>query len=130
MNVGVPTGLAANSDTVTPPMPVASAVVPSLVTAAVPDWLDDVPPDELAAPFGGDGADGTVLGGAGGPTAGAVGVTEFEAPDGDPVPTPLTAATVNVYAVPLLRPVTLSVVAAELKLCALPAVDPTDGVTT
>jgi hypothetical protein len=43
------------------------------------------------------------------PMAGApgtvVGVTLFEAADADPVPTELVAFTVNVYAVPLVRPV-------------------------
>ncbi len=35
----------------------------------------------------------------------AAGVTAFDVLDGDPVPTALVAVTVNVYAVPLVRPV-------------------------
>ena len=35
------------------------------------------------------------------------GVTLLEAPDGEPVPTALVAVTVNVYAVLLVRPVTV-----------------------
>jgi len=37
----------------------------------------------------------------------AFGVTEFEAADAWPVPAPLVAVTVNVYAVPFVRPVTM-----------------------
>ena len=40
--------------------------------------------------------------------SGAVaGVTLFEAADADPVPTAFVAVTVNVYAVPLVRPITV-----------------------
>jgi hypothetical protein len=42
------------------------------------------------------GASGTVIG-----------VTEFDATDGEPVPTSLVAVIVNVYGVPFVRPVTL-----------------------
>jgi hypothetical protein len=38
------------------------------------------------------------------------GVTVFEAVEAAPVPMTLVAATVNVYAVPLVRPVTVAVV--------------------
>ena len=38
------------------------------------------------------------------------GVTEAEAAESAPVPTPLIAATLNVYAVPFARPVTLELV--------------------
>jgi hypothetical protein len=41
------------------------------------------------------------------PTGAAVGVTAFDAADAVPVPTELVAFTVNVYAVPLVRPVTV-----------------------
>jgi hypothetical protein len=35
------------------------------------------------------------------------GVNEFDALEADPVPVPFVAVTVNVYAVPLVRPVTV-----------------------
>lgn len=56
-NVGVPTGSEENWDTVTPPIPVASTVVPSLVAVAVPLWVLDDPLVELVAPVGGGGGD-------------------------------------------------------------------------
>jgi hypothetical protein len=68
----------------------------------------------------------TLVGGPGGPT----GVTLFDAAEAAPVPTLLIAATVNVYAVPLVRAVTVWVVAVELKVVALCAVVPMYGVTT
>ena len=37
------------------------------------------------------------------------GITEFDGLDGDPVPTPFVAVTVNVYEVPFVRPVTVHV---------------------
>jgi hypothetical protein len=37
----------------------------------------------------------------------ALGVTEFDAAEAGPGPTPLVAMTVNVYAVPLVRPITV-----------------------
>ena len=37
----------------------------------------------------------------------AAGVTEFDSADASPVPAPLVAVTVKLYAVPLLRPVTM-----------------------
>lgn len=52
-------------------------------------------------------ADGEV--GASGTVAG---VTEFEAFEEDPVPAAFVAVTVNVYAVPLVRPMTMAVVVA------------------
>ena len=61
----------------------------------------------------------------------AVGVTAFEAADAGPVPTALVAATLNVYAVPLVRPVTLAVVAGGLPVTVVGvcAVVPMNGVT-
>ena len=61
--------------------------------------------------------------------AGAVGATGVTAPDGaeaGPLPTPLVAVTMKVYAVPLVRPVTLAVVCGGVPLttagvCATPA---------
>ncbi len=44
-----------------------------------------------------------MVGAPGAPT----GVTEFEAAEAAPVPTPLVAVTVKVYAVPLVRPLTV-----------------------
>ena len=44
------------------------------------------------------------------PAAGAEGVTEFEGADGREEPAGLVAVTVNVYAVPLVNPVTVEVV--------------------
>jgi hypothetical protein len=66
--------------------------------------------------------------------AGAVapaGVTAEEAAEAGPVPTALVADTVNVYAVPLVRPVTVAVVAGGLPLTVVGvwAVEPTNGVT-
>src|SRR5438270_7423851 len=43
---------------------------------------------------------------------GAVGVTLLEGAEAAPVPTALVAVTVNVYVVPLVRPVTVAVVGA------------------
>jgi hypothetical protein len=62
----------------------------------------------VACPFPGvadtfDGAAGTVAAG--------VGVTEFDAADGDPVPTAFVAVTVNVYAVPFASPAIVTPVA-------------------
>ena len=45
---------------------------------------------------------------------GALGVTEFEADEAEPVPAALVAVTVNVYAVPLVRPVTVIGLVAEV----------------
>lgn len=42
-----------------------------------------------------------------GAPGGPVGVTEFEAPEATPVPALFVAFTVKVYAVPLLKPLTL-----------------------
>ncbi len=59
------------------------------------------------------------------------GVTEFEAADGLPVPIVLMAATVNVYALPLVSPVTVCVVFVEVNVRAVWAVVPLRyGVTT
>ena len=46
------------------------------------------------------------------------GVTLFEAADGGPVPIALVAVTVNVYAVPLVRPVT--VIGLEVPVAVIP----------
>jgi hypothetical protein len=56
------------------------------------------------------------------------GVTVVEAADAAPVPTALTAATVNVYAVPLMRPETVAIRALPT-VTAVPAAAPTWGVT-
>src|ERR1700687_6300943 len=67
----------------------------------------------------------TLVGAPGGPS----GVTLFDCAEAVPVPTLLMAATVNVYAVPLARPVTIWVVAVELNVVAVWAVAPMYGVT-
>jgi hypothetical protein len=53
------------------------------------------------------GVDGSIAG----PGGGVFGVTAFDAADAGPGPTPFVAVTVNVYAVPLVSPVTVVVVA-------------------
>ena len=63
--------------------------------------------------------------GAPGTVAGATGVTLFDAVDGGPVPMPLLALTVNVYAVPLVSPLTLIDVHGALHV---PVIDPGDEV--
>ncbi len=50
--------------------------------------------------------------GAPGTVAAGTGVTAVEGNDAAPVPTPLVAVTVNVYGVPLVRPVTFAEVPA------------------
>jgi hypothetical protein len=64
-------------------------------------------------------------------TVGPVGVTEFEGSEGAPVPTALVAVTVNVYAVPFVRPVTVVLVAGgdPVTVFGVCAVDPMYGVT-
>jgi hypothetical protein len=59
------------------------------------------------------------------------GVTAFDSADSEPVPTALVAVTRNVYAVPLVNPVTVVVVAGGLPVTVLGAcaVVPTYGVT-
>jgi hypothetical protein len=57
------------------------------------------------------------------------GVTGAEAAESTPVPTALIAATVNVYAVPFDKPVTVKLVAAEPVATGVCAVPPTYGVT-
>jgi hypothetical protein len=61
----------------------------------------------------------------------AAGVTEFDAPDAGPVPTALVAVTVNVYAVPLVSPLTVALVAGGLPVTVVGdcADDPRNGVT-
>jgi hypothetical protein len=67
--------------------------------------------------------------GAPGTVAGAEGVTADEAADCTPVPTALIAATVNVYAVPFVNPVTVNDVAADPVNTAPCATPPIYGVT-
>jgi hypothetical protein len=63
--------------------------------------------------------------------AGAVGVTELDGAEAGPVPTELAAATVNVYAVPFVKPVTVADVAGGLPVTVIGvcAVEPMYGVT-
>ena len=56
-------------------------------------------------------------------------MTAAEAAESGPVPTALIAATVNVYAVPFVRPVTVKVVVVEPVRIGVWAVPPIDGVT-
>jgi hypothetical protein len=67
--------------------------------------------------------------GAVGTVAGAEGVTADEAADCTLVPTELIAATVNVYAVPFVSPVTVKLVAAEPVSTGPCATPPMYGVT-
>jgi len=61
----------------------------------------------------------------------AVGVTVFDAAEAGPVPTALVADTLNVYAVPLVSPVTVAVVAGGLPVTVVGVcpVAPMNGVT-
>jgi hypothetical protein len=61
----------------------------------------------------------------------AAGVIEFDALEAGPVPTAFVAETVNVYAVPLVRPFTVALVAGGLPDTVVGdnAVDPAYGVT-
>ena len=70
----------------------------------------------------------TLVGAAG--AVGAVGVTGAEAVDSGPVPMTLVALTVNVYAVPLLSPVTVALVAGgePVTVVGVCAMDPIYGV--
>ena len=52
----------------------------------------------------------TAVGAPGAPMTGAAGVTLFEAAEAGPLPATLAALTVNVYAVPLVRPLTVVLV--------------------
>jgi hypothetical protein len=79
--------------------------------------------DTTADPF--PGTADTFVGATGVPT-----VTEALAADGGPVPLAFVAATVNVYAVPLVSPVTVWVVAVELNATGAWRADPIHGVTT
>jgi hypothetical protein len=65
-----------------------------------------------------------------GAPAGVAGVTAADGAELGPVPTPLRAATAKVYAVPLVRPVTVCVVAVEEKATGIWATPPIEGVTT
>jgi hypothetical protein len=66
---------------------------PPLLAGAVQETEEVVSPAVAATPVGTPG----------GPT----GVTEFDAADAGPTPTLFVAVTVNVYAVPFVRPVTV-----------------------
>jgi hypothetical protein len=79
--------------------------------------------DTTADPFPGTAP--AFVGATGAPT-----VTGPDAADGGPVPLAFFATTVNVYVVPLVKPVIVSDVAAELNVRAVCAVVPTNGVTT
>ena len=57
----------------------------------------------------------------------AAGVTELDAADGDPVPIEFVAVTVNVYAVPFVKPVIVAFV--PVAVVGGWAVDPMNGVT-
>jgi hypothetical protein len=61
----------------------------------------------------------------------AVGVAGFDGADAGPAPTPLLAVTLNVYVVPFVRPLTVTVAAGgdPLAVVADCAVEPTNGVT-
>ena len=104
----------------------------TLVAGGAPDTTTGVPAtdpangvtvyDEIAAPPSDDGADHDTTAeafpatadtpdGAPGTVAGGAGVTALEGEDSGPVPIAFVADTVNVYAVPLVRPVTVAVVA-------------------
>ena len=56
-------------------------------------------------------------------------VTGADADDCGPVPIAFLAATLNVYAVPFVRPAIVCEVAAELKVTGVLAVAPVEGVT-
>ena len=75
----------------------------------------------------------TAVGAAGafGAVGGAVGVTALDGAEAGPVPTALVAATVKVYAVPLLKPLIVVEVAGGLPdtVTGAKAVVPTNGVT-
>ncbi len=79
--------------------------------------------DTTADPFPGTAV--TPVGATGAPT-----VTAPDATDCGPVPLAFLAATVNVYVVALVNPVTVWVVAVELNVCAGCATEPMYGVTT
>src|ERR1700722_11995780 len=57
-------------------------------------------------------------------------MTFIDAPDCGPVPTAFFAATLSVYVVPLVKPVTVSMSAVELNVRRACAVVPMNGVTT
>ena len=71
--------------TVRAPSPLPVAVSPLTLAVAVPDGAADDAPCEDVAPAGGAGGSGP-----------ASGVTEFDALEAVPVPTPLVAVTVKV----------------------------------
>ena len=72
----------------------------------------------------------TAVGAPGAVGAGPEGVTAFDAADAAPAPKTLAAVTANVYAVPFFSPVTVSVVAFDLNVCAARALVPMYGVMT
>ena len=65
-----------------------------------------------------------------GASAVVAGVAGADGVEAGPVPTALMALTVNVYAVPLVSPLTVSVVAGDEKVIGDWAIPPIDGVTT
>ncbi len=71
----------------------------TLMYCAVPNTHEAPPPVKLAVIVPVPVAEGPAKVG-----GGAAGVTEFDAAEAAPVPTPLVAVTLNVYAVPLVRP--------------------------
>ena len=91
--------------------------LPPFDAGAVHESATDASPAVPTTPVGAPGA-----------VAAAAGVIAADAAESAPVPMPLIAATLNVYAVPLVRPVTLRVVAFEPVTIAVCAVAPMYGV--
>ena len=56
-------------------------------------------------------------------------MTAADAADAEPVPTALVAVTVNVYALPLVRPLAVADVADPPTCTGVPATPPVEGVT-
>ena len=83
---------------------------PPLLAGATHDTVADVLPATAVTDVGAPG------------TVGALGVTGDEAADGAPVPTLFAAVTTNVYAVPLVKPLTTTDVAPEIVAVAPPGV--------
>ena len=85
---------------------------PPVTDGAVHDTVTCPSPATTPTPDGGPG--------------GPAGITETDGADAGPVPTAFTAATMNVYAVPFVNPVTVPDVAGELNVTA----GRPEGVTT
>jgi hypothetical protein len=79
------------------------------------------------------GADGTAVDGhrVHAEQLAAAGMTAFDSAEAEPVPTAFVAATLNVYAVPLVNPDTVTLVSGGLPVTVVGvcAVDPINGVT-